>query len=202
MGNRKKANQPSNSTPIPQDHSYVWLLALVFKANLWLLSSNQSAAADLRMIVGFCDSGSGLESAKTENGGDSLPQKFWFKQQFAMGVNEVTRVLERMSPPTDHPPQLQENPKSPSVQLQAVLVASDCNPRWLTRHLPSLASSRKVPLLFIKGDQKGGGSLRLGELVNLKTAIAVGVKVKGNAVNQCLKEHLLLLRSNEMIPSG
>ncbi|CAN0885191.1 hypothetical protein LINGRAHAP2_LOCUS15047 [Linum grandiflorum] len=144
----------------------------------------------------------GLESAKTENGGDSLPQKFWFKQQFAMGVNEVTRVLERMSPPTDHPPQLQENPKSPSVQLQAVLVASDCNPRWLTRHLPSLASSRKVPLLFIKGDQKGGGSLRLGELVNLKTAIAVGVKVKGNAVNQCLKEHLLLLRSNEMIPSG
>jgi len=60
--------------------------------------------------------------------------------------------------------------------MQAVLVASDCNPRWLTKHLQSLASSRSVPLIFV-GDNKHG-SFRLGELVQLKTAIAIGIKVR------------------------
>lgn len=59
--------------------------------------------------------------------------------------------------------------------MQAVLVASDCNPRWLIKHLPSLASSRKVPLIFIRDNKEG--SLRLGKLLKLKTAIAVGIKV-------------------------
>lgn len=59
--------------------------------------------------------------------------------------------------------------------MQAVLLASDCNPKWLTKHLPGLASSRRVPLIFVR-DMKSG-SLRLGEVVKLKTAIAIGVKV-------------------------
>lgn len=60
--------------------------------------------------------------------------------------------------------------------MQAVLVASDCNPRWLTKHLPNLASSRGVPLIFARDNKEG--SLRLGELVKLKTAIAIGIKVR------------------------
>lgn len=55
------------------------------------------------------------------------------------------------------------------------MLASDCNPRQLTKHLPNLAHSRGVPLIFVK-DEKGA-SLRLGELLKLKTAIAIGIKV-------------------------
>ncbi|CAN1762454.1 hypothetical protein LINPERHAP1_LOCUS8377 [Linum perenne] len=177
MRNRKE--QSPNPTSIPHHHSS--------------FIDGEPMAALLKSIR------RGVESAKLENGGDSLPHKFWLKQQFAIGVNEVTRVLERMSPDAPH------SPKSPSVQLQnfgnvqAVLVASDCNPRWLTRHLPTLASSKKVPLFFVKCDKKGAASLRLGQLVNLKTAIAVGIKAKGNAVNQCMEEHLLL-STNEIDP--
>lgn len=61
------------------------------------------------------------------------------------------------------------------VVLQAILLATDCNPRWLTKHLPNLAHSKEVPLIFVK--DKKGASLRLGELLKLKTAIAIGVKV-------------------------
>ncbi|BFG23761.1 hypothetical protein CerSpe_100350 [Prunus speciosa] len=134
-----------------------------------------------------------------------LPEKMWFKQQFAIGVNEVTRVLERMPPvtpmaPTTPPlmpvtplaPSLASNrTKAPYIGLQAVLIASDCNPRWLSKHLPSLALSRKVPLIFLKDNK--GASLRLGQLVQLKTAIAIGVKAKGNAINQLIDE---ILRGN------
>lgn len=67
--------------------------------------------------------------------------------------------------------------------MQAVLVASHCNPRWLTKHLESLASSRSVPLIFVKDDKEG--SLRLGELVKLKTALAIGIKVRS-----CLAQDL------------
>lgn len=56
------------------------------------------------------------------------------------------------------------------------MLAADCNPKWLTKHLPTLAKSRKVPLIIVKDDKKG--SLRLGELVKLKTAVAIGVKVR------------------------
>ncbi|KAA8549014.1 hypothetical protein F0562_000698 [Nyssa sinensis] len=129
----------------------------------------------------------------------ALPDKIWLKQQFSIGVNDVTRVLERMPPIAGMETSSQQpstncgNHKASSVQLQAILIASDCNPRWLTKHLPSLAASRNVPLIFIK--DKKGGSLRLGELVKLKTAITIGIKAKGNAINQLIEE---LLRDNEV----
>ncbi|GMY17171.1 60S ribosomal protein L7a isoform X1 [Fagus crenata] len=134
-----------------------------------------------------------IESARLLDG-NSLPEKIWLKQQFSIGVNDVTRVLERMAPSAQgetfrqRPHSISSNCKVPSVELQVVLLASDCNPRWLTKHLPSLASSRRVPLIFVK--DKKGGSLRLGELVKLKTAIAIGIKVKGNAINQLIEKSL------------
>ncbi|KAL6570888.1 hypothetical protein OROGR_000438 [Orobanche gracilis] len=141
-----------------------------------------------------------IESARGVDG--ALPRKFWIKQQFAVGVNEVTRALERMSPNHGKTGCIAPNSsykhcltwgddssKAPSVNLQAVLLASNCNPRWLTKHLPALAASRNVPLIFLK-DRKEG-SLRLGELVQLKTAIAIGIKAKGTAVNQVIKEVLV-----------
>ncbi|KAL9430501.1 hypothetical protein AB3S75_025817 [Citrus x aurantiifolia] len=126
--------------------------------------------------------------------GDSLPEKLWFKQQFSIGVNEVTRVLERMAPRANmgispqQPHILCGNSKVPSVQLRVILLAADCNPRWLIKHLPGLALSRNVPVIFVK--DKKGGSLRLGELVKLKTAIAVGIKAKGNIINQLMDKIL------------
>ncbi|XP_043723391.1 uncharacterized protein LOC122670535 [Telopea speciosissima] len=126
-----------------------------------------------------------IESGKLSKG--ALPEKIWIKQQFSIGVNDVTRVLERMMPSAQLgnsalKPLVAGNCRKPSVQLQAVLLASDCNPRWLSRHLPSLASSREVPLIFVKDSR--GGSLRLGELVKLKTAIAIGVKARGSGLNK------------------
>ncbi|KAL2342472.1 hypothetical protein Fmac_003757 [Flemingia macrophylla] len=121
----------------------------------------------------------------------SLPEKIWLKQQFSIGVNDVTRVLERMNPCTELEGFTELSPsgsnhKASSVKLQAVLVASDCNPRWLTKHLPSLASSRSVPLIFVRDNKQG--SLRLGELVQLKTAMAIGIKVKGSTINKIVQE--------------
>lgn len=135
-----------------------------------------------------------IESARLVD--TALPHKLWLKQQFSIGVNDVTRVLERMPPidvngsspgcplMTTHRFRCQASP----VEIQAILVASDCIPGWLTRHLPNMASSRKVPLIFVK--DKKGGSMRLGELVKLKTAIAIGVKVKGNTINRHIEEIL------------
>ncbi|KAG6644865.1 uncharacterized protein LOC122318736 isoform X1 [Carya illinoinensis] len=132
--------------------------------------------------------------------GNSLPEKIWFKQQFSIGVNDVTRVLERMAPIPQvgsypaQPHSVSSNRKVTSFQLQAVLLASDCNPRWLTKHLPSLASSRRVPLIYVR--DKKGGSLRLGKLVKLRTAIAIGVKAKGNAINELFGK---ILHGDEII---
>lgn len=138
------------------------------------------------------------EMASARLSDSALPEKVWIKQQFAIGVNEVTRVLERMAAcsksetlPQGYSVNLPSR-KAPTIQLQAILVASDCNPRWLIKHLPSLASTRKVPVIFVKDNK--GGSLRLGELVKLKTAIAVGIKAKGNAINQLIEE---ILRDSE-----
>ncbi|XP_022993803.1 ribonuclease P protein subunit p38 [Cucurbita maxima] len=117
---------------------------------------------------------------------DSLPEKIWLKKQFAIGVNEVTRVLERMTPSEDSA-RMNPNYKACTVRLQAILLTADCNPRWLTNHVPSLAISRKVPLILVKDKE---GSLRLGELVNLKTAIAIGIKDNGSPVNQLIGEIL------------
>ena len=62
-----------------------------------------------------------------------------------------------------------------NTTMQAVLVAADCNPKWLTKHIPTLASTRQVPVLCIKDNK--GGSVRLGHVVNIRTALAIGVKV-------------------------
>ncbi|XP_050946297.1 uncharacterized protein LOC103503720 isoform X10 [Cucumis melo] len=105
---------------------------------------------------------------------ESLPEKFWLKKQFAIGVNEVTRALERMTPCGDSARLMNPNYKACKVKLQAILLTANCNPRWLTNHVPCLAMSRKVPLILVKDKE---GSLRLGELVNLKTAIAIGIKL-------------------------
>ncbi|XP_022146401.1 ribonuclease P protein subunit p38 [Momordica charantia] len=118
---------------------------------------------------------------------ESLPAKIWLKKQFAVGVNEVTRVLERMTPSGDSARIMNPNYKACTVRLQAILLAGDCNPRWLTNHLPTLALSRNVPLLLMKDKE---GSLRLGELVNLKTAIAIGIKANGSLINQLIGEIL------------
>ncbi|KHN29699.1 hypothetical protein D0Y65_008848 [Glycine soja] len=132
----------------------------------------------------------GIQSARHLDG-SSLPEKIWLKQQFSIGVNDVTRVLERMKPCTELESStelisLRSNHTASSVKLQAVLVASDCNPRWLTKHLLSLASSRNVPLVFVRDTKQG--SLRLGELVQLKTAIAIGIKVKGSTINKIIQQ--------------
>ncbi|XP_071725842.1 uncharacterized protein [Rutidosis leptorrhynchoides] len=126
---------------------------------------------------------------------ESLPYKIWLKQQFSIGVNDVTRVLERMLPVTGSitsPPQKAlcdcRNSKSPHLKLQAILISTDCNPRGLTKHLPILASSRQVPVIFVK--DKNGGSFKLGEMVNLKTAMAIGIKARGNSINKLIGEIL------------
>ncbi|XP_023549838.1 ribonuclease P protein subunit p38 [Cucurbita pepo subsp. pepo] len=118
---------------------------------------------------------------------ETLPEKIWLKKQFAIGVNEVTRVLERMTPSEDSARIVNPNYKACTVRLQAILLTADCNPRWLTNHVPSLAISRKVPLILVKDKE---GSLRLGELVNLKTAIAIGIKANGSPINQLIGEIL------------
>ncbi|CAO2828145.1 unnamed protein product [Amaranthus hypochondriacus] len=137
-----------------------------------------------------------LQSNKT------FPEKLWFKQNFSVGVNEVTRLLERMAPSSDNTFNAIQGgssitivnesrvcpPRSSLTKLQVVLVASDCNSRWLTKHLPSLAASRNVPLIYVKDNKEG--SLRLGEVVKVKTAMALGVKVKGSSINKYLEAAL------------
>ncbi|EOA22503.1 hypothetical protein CARUB_v10003158mg [Capsella rubella] len=122
-----------------------------------------------------------IETSKLSNV-NSLPEKIWLKKQVAIGINEVTRVLERMKSNTSDQ---QQNPKQPSV----VIVVADCKPRMLTKHIPNLAASRDVPVLYIRDNKRA--SLRLGELVNLKTALAIGVKARGNELNLILQQQIL-----------
>ncbi|XP_065859887.1 uncharacterized protein [Euphorbia lathyris] len=164
MANKKRPPESSTDTSRPQEQDYY---------------EGDRLARLLKLIH------EGIESAKDKN---SLPEKFWFKQQFSIGVNEVTRALERMLPTADKGGSSAQLRKPATVHLQAILIAHDSNPKWLTKHLPSLASTRKVPVIFVK--DKKGGSLRLGELVRLKTAIAVGIKAKGNSINQIVEEIL------------
>ncbi|OVA05260.1 Ribosomal protein L7Ae/L30e/S12e/Gadd45 [Macleaya cordata] len=141
-----------------------------------------------------------IESAKLSNG--NLLEKLWIKQQFSVGVNDVTRTLERMTPNAElgcsasQPSVECCERKASSVQLQAVILAYDCNPRWLTKHIPSLASSRRVPLIFVR--DKKGGSLRLGELVKLKTTIAIGAN--GSGINKLIEE--ILLDNGNVVGTG
>lgn len=153
---------------------------------------------------------------------ESLPSKVVMRKCkifFYIGVNNVTRALERM-------PLVQKKPiqkeladlgtKNESVQaelgsngknrwdaeleksisslsttphIQAVLAASDVHPRLLISHLPDLAASRNVPLLTISGGG-GTGSMRLGEIFNVRTAIAVALKNGDSAINAVMKSFL------------
>ncbi|CAN6199967.1 unnamed protein product [Urochloa humidicola] len=151
--------------------------------------------------VFFCRS---VEIAKASRGG--LPEKIWMKQQFAIGVNDVTRVLERMPVASATHSTHNSNEaeivsgrrRAPLVPLQAVLVAADCNPKWLTKHIPTLASTRQVPVLSLKDNK--GSSLRLGHVVNVRTALAIGVKAKDSIVNKTIDEVLkdTKLAANEL----
>ncbi|GAB2294462.1 hypothetical protein Dimus_028668 [Dionaea muscipula] len=85
-----------------------------------------------------------------------------------------------------------------SIRLQAVLVAWDCNPRWLIKHLPSLAASRNVPIIHVKDHKQG--TVKLVELISLRTAIAIGVKEKGSGINR-LVETLILHAEQELTPA-
>ncbi|KAL6841755.1 hypothetical protein ACP4OV_028267 [Aristida adscensionis] len=135
-----------------------------------------------------------VEVAKACRGG--LPEKIWMKQQFAVGINDVTRVLERMpaaaathSAHSSHEAQTVSGlRRAPLVPLQAVLVSADCNPKWLTKHIPTLASSRQVPVLCLKDNK--GSSLRLGQVVNVRTALAIGVKARDSIINKTIDEVL------------
>ncbi|KAL5197135.1 hypothetical protein ABZP36_000647 [Zizania latifolia] len=132
-----------------------------------------------------------VEVAKASR--DGLPEKIWMKRQFAIGVNDVTRVLERMpaaaaaAAHSDHCSS-KAMCKAPSVPLQVVLVAADCNPKWLTKHIPTLASTRQVPVLCLKDNK--GSSLRLGQVVNVRTALAIGVKARDSIINKAIDEVL------------
>ncbi|GJN33226.1 hypothetical protein PR202_gb21801 [Eleusine coracana subsp. coracana] len=146
-----------------------------------------------------------VEVAKASRGG--LPEKIWMKQQFAIGVNDVTRVLERMpasSSSTHSTPSSSEahtvsgRRRAPLVPLQAVLVAADCNPKWLTKHIPTLASTRQVPVLYLKDNK--AGSLRLGQVVNVRTALAIGVKARDSVVNKTIDEVLNCV--SELVATG
>lgn len=135
----------------------------------------------------------GIETEKASKLGQ-LPDKIWIKQQFAIGVNDVTRVLERMPPSESENHYTQDSNKrsicqASLVPLQAVIVSTDCTPRLLTKHIPALASSRGVPVIFVRDNKES--SIRLGELVNLKTAMAIGVKVRGSSINKVVDELLL-----------
>ncbi|KAG0475923.1 hypothetical protein HPP92_012764 [Vanilla planifolia] len=133
----------------------------------------------------------GMELAKLSKG--DLSDKIWIKQQFAVGVNDVTRVLERM-PPSNTVEVVPENfcsydkskKRATLISLQAVIVAADCKPKWLTKHIPTLAASRNIPVIFVRDNR--GGSLRLGALLKLKTALAIGIKTKGNSINAAIEE--------------
>jgi ribosomal protein L7Ae-like RNA K-turn-binding protein len=80
------------------------------------------------------------------------------------------------------------------VPLQAVLVAADCNPKWLTKHIPTLASTRQVPILCLKDNK--GSSVRLGQLVNVRTALAIGIKARDSIINKTVDE---ILRGSELV---
>ncbi|KAF0906932.1 hypothetical protein E2562_013318 [Oryza meyeriana var. granulata] len=139
-----------------------------------------------------------VEVAKASREG--LPEKIWMKQQFAIGVNDVTRVLERMpaaaaAAVATHSGLCSSEPltgkalcRAPSLSLQAVLVAADCNPKWLTKHIPTLASTRQVPVLCLKDNKES--SLRLGQVVNVRTALAIGVKARDSIINKAINEVL------------
>ncbi|KAH9550669.1 hypothetical protein CY35_10G083500 [Sphagnum magellanicum] len=110
------------------------------------------------------------------------------KENLIVGINNVTRALEKL--PSDAANTFNTNLQLKVVQnidaglqdlelkvtqLQVVLVAIDVNPRTLINHVMLLCTSRGVPILPVSGGD-GCGSLRLGELLGTRTAIAIGIK--------------------------
>ncbi|XP_049935866.1 uncharacterized protein LOC116262075 isoform X2 [Nymphaea colorata] len=140
----------------------------------------ENLSSFLELLGSFCQ---GNRIGKAFKGSSS-------RKDLDEGVNDTTRVLERMPRAKDIPEcsMPSESKNESSVQLQALLVASDCGSKWLIKHFPSLAYSRGVPLISI-ADNKAG-SLRLGEVVKLKTAIAIGVKANGSGINKFVTNFL------------
>ncbi|OEL22850.1 hypothetical protein BAE44_0016133 [Dichanthelium oligosanthes] len=138
-----------------------------------------------------------VEIAKASRGG--LPEKIWMKVSLSLlcFTNSLTLVplgcsctlLNKLAFAYSHIQQLNG---------LAVLVAADCNPKWLTKHIPTLASTRKVPILSLKDNK--GSSLRLGHVVNVRTALAIGVKARDSIVNKTIDEVLksTKLAANEL----
>ncbi|XP_073316327.1 uncharacterized protein [Primulina huaijiensis] len=178
---KRTAGEPDSSTAEAVEDPIAHIQSQLF-------FDGESLAPLLKLFQREIESSRALDAA--------LPYKFWVKQQFSVGVNEVTRVLERMPPKRGMAGSSEESSspnhddsKAPRLYLQAIFLASDCNPRWLTKHLPALADSRNVPLIFMKDSKRG--SLRLGELIKIKTAIAIGIKGRGNSINQLIEKILL-----------
>ncbi|XP_015694788.1 uncharacterized protein LOC102703412 isoform X2 [Oryza brachyantha] len=110
-----------------------------------------------------------VEVAKASRGG--LPEKIWMKRQFAIGVNDVTRVLERMP-------------------AAAVTQSGPCSSEAQTGKAPLTAPSvsLQVPVLCLKDNKES--SLRLGQVVNVRTALAIGVKARDSIINKAVDEAL------------
>uniref|UniRef100_A0A453AZD6 Uncharacterized protein n=1 Tax=Aegilops tauschii subsp. strangulata TaxID=200361 RepID=A0A453AZD6_AEGTS len=89
--------------------------------------------------MNYCRNLSGsVEAAKASRGG--LPEKIWMKQQFSVGVNDVTRVLERMpAAAASHSVCSTEAPTS-TARRRAPLVPLQVYSRAKKRSIPHLAS--------------------------------------------------------------
>ncbi|XP_024357829.1 uncharacterized protein [Physcomitrium patens] len=127
------------------------------------------------------------------------------KANLCVGINNVTRTLERMpakpagaSEGESQPKRSktvdntvtklgtsaqQLHPKSSNVtRLQAVIVAADVQPKALVAHLGALCASRGVVILPVSGGD-GSGSLKLGEVLGTRAAIAIGIKEGDTPIN-------------------
>jgi len=124
------------------------------------------------------------------------------KENLIVGINNVTRALEKL--PSDAANTFNTNLQLKVVQnidaglqdlelkvtqLQVVIVAIDVNPRTLINHVMLLCTSRGVPILPVSGGD-GCGSLRLGELLGTRTAIAIGIKEGDTPINWALQSIL------------
>ncbi|KAE8802564.1 hypothetical protein D1007_21754 [Hordeum vulgare] len=133
-----------------------------------------------------------VEVAQDSRGG--LPEKIWMKWVAPIRTWEAELVTPG---PKDlvWRPYLHEDVAvvllfAPGFRVKtlAVIIAADCNPKWLTKHIPTLASTRQVPVLCLKDNK--GSSLRLGQVVNVGTALAIGIKARDSIINKAIDEIL------------
>lgn len=68
-------------------------------------------------------------------------------------------------------------------------MAMDVQPKILVSHLAHLCNSRGVPMVPINGGD-GMGSLRLGEVLGLRTAVVIGVKVSFSIHPECRRRRI------------